>query len=132
MSAGIESSLRRKERNEEYLRKLRVPVNTHLPRVEDESECKLRSSADTARRALILYVVVLTAHKLDGGKALDWLHREQLWDFVSPNEKEFLLITDPSQKSLIEASWRAESLWTLLWALGRIESLELRTRLHRP
>ena len=42
-----------------------------------------------------------------------------------PKEKEFLDSDNPTEEETIASSWRAESLWTLLWALGKIEELEL-------
>jgi hypothetical protein len=43
---------------------------------------------------------------------------------ATPREKSFLLEENPAQKDLIEFSWRYESLWVLLWALGYVESLD--------
>jgi hypothetical protein len=34
-------------------------------------------------------------------------------------------VTIQPEKEVIASTWRAESLWTLLWALGKIEELEL-------
>jgi hypothetical protein len=48
-----------------------------------------------------------------------------LWDSVSQKEKEFLENVNPSERDVFDASWRAESLWALLWSLGKIEKLEL-------
>jgi len=114
----------RKEKNEQLLKSLGVPVNQHLPLVESESEAKFRSRQDTARRALVLYIVVLAAHKAIATDPADWLKREGLWDSVSPKEKEFLENPNRPEKDAAIASWRAEALWVLLWAILKTDKLE--------
>ena len=57
------SSLQRKERNEQLLTRLGIPVNPNLPRVESEAETKLRNPQDVAKRAIVLYFVISVAHE---------------------------------------------------------------------
>ena len=64
-------------------------------------------------------------HGLDRERAIAWLKNERLWDSVSPKEQDFLASDNAPEQDIIEASWRAESLWTLLWSLGEIEKLGL-------
>ena len=120
-----DSSVKRKERNEHYLKTLGVPVNPHLPRVENENEVKLREPKEVAKRAIVLYALVAVAHQADRKRATSWLRSEGLWESVSPKEKDFLESNDPPKQDVIEASWRAESLWTLLWALRKIDKFDL-------
>jgi Domain of unknown function (DUF4272) len=123
------SSLKRKERTERYLKALGVPVNPHLPRIEDDTDARLREPREVARRAIILYVLVLVAHKVFGESAAERLKEEGLWESVSPKEKEFFESDNPPQQDILNATWRAESLWALLWALGKVEKLELPTEI---
>lgn len=116
---------KRKQRNESYLKSLNVPVNSHLPLVEGERDVKLRTSEEVAKRCLILYVVVLVAHKTDRERMVAWLKNESLWESVSQSEKAFLEDSNPPQQAINAASWRAESLWTLLWSLGKAKELQL-------
>jgi hypothetical protein len=120
-----DSPVKRKERTEGYLTSLGVPVNPHLPLVEGESEVRLREPKEVAKRTIILYALVAVAHQADRKRATSWLKREGLWESVSPKEKDFLESDDPPEQDRVEASWRAESLWTLLWALRKTERLEL-------
>ncbi len=124
MSAS-DSPVKRKERTEGYLKSLGVPVNPHLPLVEGESEVRLREPKEVAKRAIVLYALVAVAHQADRQRATLWLKREGLWESVSPKEKGFLESDDPPEQARVEASWRAESLWTLLWALGKTARLDL-------
>jgi hypothetical protein len=72
-----------------------------------------------------LYFVISVADEANRETAFSWLKNEGLWGAVSPKEKDFLENEDPSQEEIIAASWRVESLSTLLWALGKIERSEL-------
>jgi hypothetical protein len=120
-----DSSLVRKERNIQLLESLAVPVNPTLPRVESEAEARFRDPKDVAKRAIVLYFVISVAHEADRESALSWLKDEGLWDAVSPKEKDFLETDNPPREEIISATWRIESLWTLLWALGKIERSNL-------
>lgn len=120
-----DSSVKRKEGTEGYLKSLSVPVNPHLPRIEGESEVRLREPKEVAKRAVILYALVAVAHRADRKRAVSWLRHEGLWESVSPKEKDFFESDKPTEQDRLDASWRAESLWTLLWALKKTERLDL-------
>lgn len=119
------SPAERKRRTEQQLELLGVAVNPHLPLVEDEDEVRLRGAKDVAERAIILYVLLAVAHQENREHLVAWLKDQSLWKAVSPKEQTFLEDNQPSQQDIITASWRAESLWTLLWSLGYVERLEL-------
>jgi hypothetical protein len=120
-----DSSHERKERSEQLLKALNVPVNPSLPRVESEAEARHRQATDVAKRALALHAVISAAHDEDRESLVAWLKDEVLWESVSPKEKEFLQIKSPARQEVIMATWRVESLWVLLWALGKVEKLIL-------
>lgn len=123
----FEASIRRKARTEEFLSSVGVPLNLGLPRVEDDSEVKLRDVLGVASRSIVLYGMSAVGFGAKSEMAVSWLKDQSLWDFASPNEKIFLTVENPSQQQIVEASWRVESLWTLLWSMGRIDSLEFPT-----
>ena len=122
-----EASIRRKARTEEFLSSVGVPLNVNLPRVEDDSEVKLRDALDVERRSIVLYGISAVGFGAKSERAVSWFKDQALWDSVSPSEKAFLTGESPSQQQIVEASWRVESLWTLLWSMGKIESLEFPT-----
>lgn len=119
------SPIQRKERSEELLKTFQVPVNPNLPLVESEAEARFRHSKEVATRAVVLYELISVAHSGDREDASWWLKEEGLWDQVSPNEKEFLKSDNASKEDMIAVTWRVEALWVLLWAMGKIERLEL-------
>jgi hypothetical protein len=122
-----EASIGRKARTEKFLSSVGVPLNPNLPRVEDDSEVRLRDALDVARRSIVLYCMSAVGFGAESNRAFSWLQNQNLWDFVSPDEKALLTNEDPSEQQVVEASWRVESLWTLLWSMGKIDSLEFPT-----
>lgn len=122
-----EASVERKARTEELLKSVGVPLNLNLPRVEDDSEVKLRDALDVARRSLVLYSLSAVGFGAESQRAVNWLTAQDLWDFVSPDENAFMTNRDPLQQQVVEASWRVEALWTLLWSMGKIDTLEFPT-----
>jgi len=90
---------------------------------QEEDVDQIRSPHDVARRCVILYAVLAAGHREPRDQLVAWLRREELWDWVSPKESEFLLAVSPTKKEHIQASWRAEALFPLLWSLGLIEEL---------
>lgn len=92
---------------------------------DDEPEDEFRSAAAVARRCLVLCSVVAASHDEDRTKILSWLKSEGLWDDTSPKERSFLQSKKPTNKQLINASWRVEALYLLLWALRLIPYLDV-------
>lgn len=73
---------------------------------------------------MILHCLCLVAHEeISRPAATAWLKAECLWLAVSPSEKRFFEKIDLTQQDVVDASWRAEALWVLLWALGKTEEL---------
>jgi hypothetical protein len=124
----IDASVARKEKNEQLLKSLGVPINPNLPRIASETEVRLRTPQDVARRAVVLDAVVLVGYRVNTD-SVGWLKREGLWDYVSPNEKALFENPTLTAQDLLAAQWRSEALWTLLWAMGDTDELDLPTRL---
>jgi hypothetical protein len=84
---------------------------------------KIRSADEVARRCLALYAVIAAGHNESRSELIDWTRRENLWKTVSPKEASFLQAVAPTQQQLANATWRAEALAPLLWALGLVPKL---------
>lgn len=117
----------RKARNEAYLRSLDIPVNPGLPMIEGEDEVSIRSGADIARRLLILTYIAYAADTDDREETLAFLKRSGLWPFVSEDEKRLLTVPTLSRQESINISWKAECVWLMLWAVQRVDALQLPT-----
>ena len=125
-------SIARKKSSEQFLKSKKVPINKYLPFVESESQTKIRSAQDTARRLLILYNVAAAGYGIDRNKVVERLKSTGLWTFVSPDEKNFLESKEPSNQQVINATWRVEAVWTLLWALGQVKELDFPIKSIEP
>jgi hypothetical protein len=90
---------------------------------QDEYIDQIRSADEVARRCIVLYSLIAAGHGESRDQLVQWLRREGLWEAVSPNESEFLLSASPTEKQLINATWRAEALFPLVWSLGLIAEL---------
>jgi hypothetical protein len=112
----------RKERSLETLRTERVPYLDHLPPIETEAQSRRRTSKEVARRALALAIVAAKGHGISENMTNLLVYKYGGPDF-SPEENAFLANRNPSSDDRVGFSWRYESYWVLLWALGFIESL---------
>lgn len=118
-------ALQRKERSEARLRSLGVPVLETLPRIEAESEVRVRTAQEVARRSLVLFAVAEVGLGAPRDSVVASLRRTGLWDSASPTERRFLMAPSPPRQAVIDASWRFEALWPLLWSLGHVEALDV-------
>jgi len=84
---------------------------------------EIRSASEIATRALALFAVVGTALGAPRTDVVEWLRRESLWEALSPQEMVFLSQDSPSERELINATWRSEALLMLLWSIGLIDDL---------
>lgn len=122
-SSGTPDQIERLKRSYSELRKRKVPVYGGPLFVEDQSEVVGQSHQDVARRALILFAVELQAEGVSRDETHSILDTLELWEFVSPKEKEFLFNENPDPLESQKLVWRLESIWVLMWALGYIEEL---------
>jgi len=106
----------RKERSESKLRQMGAPVNTYLPIIGEGFQ--LPSSQVVAKRVLILLALLNAVHGNKQKEIVRWLKQYKLWNDASPEEQAFFNATHPEEVLRNELSWRIESLWVLLWALG--------------
>ncbi|HAS54894.1 MAG TPA: DUF4272 domain-containing protein [Nitrospiraceae bacterium] len=121
---GMESAEARKIKTEKYLKSKKVPFNKDLPLIEDAKSVKIRSAQDVARRAIVLYNITALGFGIEKQKVVETLKKSGVWDSMAPSEKEFVEAAKPTKQQTINATWRVEALWTLLWALGKVESLD--------
>jgi hypothetical protein len=90
---------------------------------QDEHVDQIRSADEVVRRCLVLHAVLAVGHEVPREQVVSWLRRESLWDAVSPKESQFLLSESPTPQQRINATWRAEALFPLLWSLRLIPEL---------
>jgi hypothetical protein len=111
-----------------WAKSLGLSVKATPPTIEDYSKRCPRSSRQIAVRALILQGVVAVASEVDPEPIMEWFHKQRLWRNVTPEEKAFLNDLSPTKDQRNKFGWHQEAEWTLLWVIGKVESLGLPTR----
>lgn len=99
-----------------------VPFND-----EERTQCP-RSVEEVAIRSIILHAVAAVGYKVEPKPLVDWLKDQQIWDFVSPIEKDWFAAKRMTDEERSHLCWRVEAEWTLLWAISKVESLGLPTQ----
>ncbi|WP_288984686.1 DUF4272 domain-containing protein [uncultured Pseudoalteromonas sp.] len=87
---------------------------------ELETEDEIRSSVECAQRSVILFGLVSAGNGEDRDAIVAWLKKEALWEYVTEEEKAFFESQQLTKRSVINATWRIESLAVLLWALYKL------------
>jgi hypothetical protein len=116
--------VQRAERSRAILRRHEAPTYPGPLYVADDEEVDLRGGPEVARRMLALWVVVLRSEGMPRDEALALVERLGLREAVSPQERTFLQDPQPDEGTCTKLDWRLESIWVLLWALGRVEALD--------
>lgn len=122
------SSVQRKLSTEGILKSLDVPINPHLPLIEDHLSARFRASEDVVRRLIILSVIndCIIGHDHAIKKTtIEDLKDMELWDYVSGIEKSYLKSINTDKQTEIDLTWRTETINVFFWALGILEELTL-------
>src|SRR5437588_12616422 len=115
-------------RTEEWAQAHGISVEDTPPTVENYAEPCPRSAREIATRAVILQGVVAVARDVATEPVVEWLREQGVWGRVSPREQSFLLGGRVAEEQRGRFGWHQEAEWTLLWAIGKVESLGLPTR----
>ena len=112
----------RKSENEALIEKHEIKVNKNLPCIQSDEATTIRSPKEIAQRVTILAVTNMVAfNHLSGQEAADYLKKHFLWNLVTPKERAFLANTTAASKN--QETWRCEAIWTLLWAINKVDNL---------
>jgi len=123
-TAATTEQLERKTRSESRLKDEGVPILPSLPVVESEVEARVRAESAVEERALCLLVVALKGEGLEQEIVDKIIADYELDGLFSPKESEFISSSDYSMQDRINATWRYESAWIMLWALGFVDELD--------
>jgi hypothetical protein len=125
------SDAARRERSAAILKEKGIPYIPHLRSAVRESEAKLRTPEEIARRLIAMFGVCVYSEILGCGMTLEDTKKYLdtindilgggLDDSLSPEEKAYLAIEKPDQRSIAKFGWRYECCHVLMWALGMIE-----------
>ena len=112
---------------EQWAQALGISVEKTPPMIADFTDPYRRSSREIATRVVILQGVVAVGCEVDPEPVVEWLREQGIWGQVSPNEVAFFQNPSPTYEERIRFRWNQEAEWTLLWAIGKVESLGLPT-----
>jgi hypothetical protein len=115
-------ALKRKARSEHILVSEGVSISHELPPLE-VGRLIPRQRDEIAYRTLCLLMTAVKSERMDQGMVLRVVRQYGLAAHFSPSEKEFIRNAEPSAEQRSRFSWKYESAWVLLWALGYVESL---------
>ncbi|KRD11739.1 hypothetical protein ASE21_08565 [Flavobacterium sp. Root901] len=111
-----------KANSEKILEEKSIKINKHLPYIESEDEVVIRTAKEIAERVTVLAMTNLVAfNNLSGEEAGDYLKKYNLWDLVTPDEKDFF--ANPTEQRKSHESWKCECIWVLMWALNKVGDL---------
>lgn len=84
-----------------------------------------KSARETAIRAIILEGVVAKTLGADSRSIQNWFDAQKIKRELSPRELAYLENPAASKAEQSVMSWHCEAVWTLLWALGKVDTLGL-------
>lgn len=113
----------RKTRSEALLQERGVKVNKHLPAVPASTDVELRNSAAIVDRAFALLIMAVKGEGLEQEHILKTVEGKKINSF-SPKETRIYQTETLNDQDRAYATWRYESLYTLLWALGKVDELK--------
>ena len=102
-------------------------VTENPPSLEISPHFYPRTAREVATRAVILEGLVAVAYMVDPEMIIKWFQEQDIWNAVTPREKEFLLAVSRTEKQCIPFQCHQEAEWALLWMIGRVEALGLPT-----
>jgi hypothetical protein len=100
-----------------------VPYIDHLPVLAVGADVRPRTPREVAVRAVALAFVSAVAEGVDPSTMDAFIAPCRDAVTFSPDEQTFLGADQPDEDDRLRLSWRYESMWSLLWALGRIDEL---------
>ena len=128
-----QSDADRKGRSIAILAEKGIPYIPHLRATVMESEARIRSSKEIARRLFAMFGVCVYCESRSSGQ--DWEETQKylrrideileggLGDSLTPDERAFLAVKAPDRADLAKFGWRYECCHVLMWALGIIDDL---------
>jgi len=127
------SPTERKLASEKKLVSLGIVLSDNLPPMENEHDVTVKTGQQIAKRILILsYLNCVAFDPSLQQEVMMFLIREKLWDDASAKEKTLFHKSKLSEDDMAEIQWRAESIWIMLWALHKINTLELPVKEINP
>jgi len=118
-----EEQLARKSSSEAILNEKNIKVNAHLPCVDSSVNVSLRELNEVVERAYALMVIAAKGEGVPQEQLEPQIQEKNINGFT-PKELEIIHSSNLSDQERAYATWRYESLYTLLWALNLFPELK--------
>jgi hypothetical protein len=111
-----------------WFKKSNNDIEAQIPKEEMNENCEdieliVRQPNEVAKRILALYTVIGKVHNGNDEVFLNWFKSKSMNQYLSEDEANLLKNESPNQNTLLNFSWRAEALTSLLWAAKLIEEM---------
>jgi hypothetical protein len=113
----------RKAKSESFLEANGIKTNKNLPCIEAASEVEIRREKAVVDRAYALLVIAAKGEGVEQDRLQKGIEEKRINSFT-PREQAVLDSPTLSDRERAYATWRYESLYTLLWALGKFGELK--------
>ena len=124
MTDDVASSARRRRRTEKYLAMWGVNATIPIEVVAVPADSLTVADVATVRgRALTHCLLALRGQGLSQLEAFAFADAYAVWDHLTFDENQFILSEEPTGDAMLQAAWRYERLWVLLWAFGSVRHL---------
>lgn len=126
----MKSPQQRKAESIARLQAAAVPYIDWLPPIEDAAAVRVRSAEAIARRAIGCLIAIQAACDRNTGEyspetaqwCMDLLKQYDISE-LTPNEVQ-ILNHQGTEQDVVNMVWKYEAYWTLLWALGIVDTLD--------
>jgi hypothetical protein len=124
----LRTAIERKQKSEDILSTLGLPVPDSIPEIEEEDAVALQTSQEVAERIVILaYVNCAAIQPGMRNQMIDFLKEEGFWKKASTQEREWFEKEELTEQDMTDMLWRGEAIWLLLWVINKVDKLYLPT-----
>ncbi|MCB8932550.1 MAG: DUF4272 domain-containing protein [Fimbriimonadaceae bacterium] len=123
--SSLDPSEKRRLLSEALMAEEGIAFRSALPGIESEEETSLRAAEEVGARIVCLFCVAGAAEDVRNTFWREYLEEHELWEHLTPQETSLLARAEPDERANIDASWRSEALFVLMWAAGLFEELPI-------
>jgi len=118
-----EEQINRKAKSESFLESKEIKINKNLPCIPATSDVQLRTLKAIIDRAYALLIIAVKGEGIEQAHLIKAVEAKKINAF-SPRETIIYQADSLNDQDKAYATWRYESLYTILWALGKMDALK--------
>ncbi len=109
-----------------------MPILASLPCVESEEETTIRDREEVGKRIICLFCLAATGSDPEDSEFIEYLKENDFWQYLTREEVSYLSNPKGHEQARINATWRTEALFLLLWAVNVIPELPFPVKESKP